>query len=100
VDVDRWKTRLIGFVAYSIWKAKAGPVMRLRYRTFFLCGFDWFRIDHFAIASHGFVNKFTKYSSARLPVSTLRLKPDECFWADVNYYSWHGCAKIGFNNIQ
>jgi hypothetical protein len=67
---------------------------------FFLCGFDWFRIDHFAIASHGFVNKFTKYSSARLPVSTLRLKPDECFWADVNYYSWHGCAKIGFNNIQ
>jgi len=23
---------------------------------FFLCGFDWFRIDHFAIASHGFVD--------------------------------------------
>ena len=33
-------------------------------------------------------------------MSTLRLKPDECFWADVNDYSWHGCAKIGFNNIQ
>jgi hypothetical protein len=66
----------------------------------FLCGFDWFRIDHFAIASHGFVDQFTKNSGAWLPVSTLRLKPDECFWADVNNYSWHGCAKIGFNNIQ
>jgi hypothetical protein len=67
---------------------------------FFLCGFDWFRIDHFAIASHGFVDQFTEYSGARLPVSTLRLKPDKRFWADVNDYSWHGCAKIGFNNIQ
>jgi hypothetical protein len=67
---------------------------------FFLCGFDWFRIDHFAIASHGFVDQFTKNSGTWLPVSTLRLKPDECFWADVNDYSWHGCAKIGFNNIQ
>ena len=62
--------------------------------TGFLCGFWGFRINDFAIGSHGFIDQFTKNCCAWFVVTTLGLKPSVRFWTDIDYDLGHGIALV------